>query len=101
MLWARLRGKALGFTIRCQHPIDKYYADFFVYEAMLDIEVDGSLHDLRVESDLARDKALAALGVLTIRISARAIFERRDEVVEHIYRVLCERTGKDPLNLRS
>jgi very-short-patch-repair endonuclease len=98
ILWRRLKDQALGFVVRRQHPVDGYYLDFFVHEAMLCIEVDGSLHDLRAERDIARDEALAKLGILTIRISARAIFERVDEVVEHIYRVLKSRTGRDPLN---
>ena len=44
-LWMHLRNKQInGFDFHRQKPIDEYILDFFCYELMLGIEVDGYTH---------------------------------------------------------
>ena len=45
MLWAHLRGGALGVSFRKQHIIGDYIADFICLEKQLIIEVDGGYHN--------------------------------------------------------
>ncbi len=45
VLWGYLRKRQLtGYRFRRQHPINIVIVDFFCYEAMLVIEVDGEVH---------------------------------------------------------
>ena len=44
ILWQKLRNKQMdGFRFRRQHPIDTFVADFFCYQAMQVVEVDGGM----------------------------------------------------------
>ena len=46
VLWKRLRNRQLkGFRFRRQHPMKDFIVDFFCYDAMLVIEVDGEVHN--------------------------------------------------------
>jgi very-short-patch-repair endonuclease len=46
ILWEHLRNKQLlGFRFRRHHPIGELVVDFFCYERMLAIEIDGAVHD--------------------------------------------------------
>lgn len=48
ILWEKLRNRqVLGYRFRRQHPIHDVVVDFFCYEAMLVVEVDGDVHDHR------------------------------------------------------
>ena len=45
-LWLKLKGKQMyGYDFHRQKPIDHYILDFFCYELMLGIEVDGYSHE--------------------------------------------------------
>ena len=83
-LWTELRNRKLdGLKFRRQHPIDKFVLDFYCHEKKLAIEVDGSIHDLKVTTDYdqARTAMLGGLGIYTRRF-------RNDEVVNNIKDVL-------------
>ena len=46
ILWQKLkRDQMYGYDFHRQKPIDNYILDFFCYELMLGIEVDGYSHD--------------------------------------------------------
>ena len=69
LLWGELKsGKMLGFDFHRQKPIDNYIVDFFCYDLMLAIEIDGSSHDDKVEYDKQRDAFLIGLGLCVIHI---------------------------------
>ncbi|WP_166390370.1 AmmeMemoRadiSam system radical SAM enzyme [Candidatus Nitrosotalea sp. TS] len=60
-----------------------YIADAAIIEAKIDIEIDGWWHynsEKIQQTDKIRDKALAANGWKTIRISGRQIYSHADEV---------------------
>jgi len=84
ILWAELRNRKLnGLKFRRQHPIDKFVLDFYCHERKLAIELDGSIHDgkLNKEYDEARTAMLGGLGIYTLRF-------RNDEVINNIESVL-------------
>ena len=46
-LWLKLKGKQIyGYNFHRQKPIDDYILDFFCYELMLGIEIDGYSHEI-------------------------------------------------------
>jgi very-short-patch-repair endonuclease len=84
LLWEHLRGRKLGgLKFRRQHPFDKFMADFYCHEKKLIIELDGTVHDEKMNSqyDEARTYQLAGLGIKVIRL-------RNYEVQLHIEFVL-------------
>ena len=72
LLWSHLRGSKLGLKVRRQHPIGPYVADFFIGDANLVVEVDGSPHDYgdQPERDRIRDHYLPEHGLRVLRINA-------------------------------
>ena len=83
-LWAEIRNKKLnGLKFRRQHPVDRFVLDFYCHERKLAIELDGSIHDgkLNKEYDEARTAMLGGLGIYTLRF-------RNDEVINNIESVL-------------
>jgi len=87
ILWQSLRRKQLnGFKFRRQHPLDKYIADFYCYEAKLVVEVDGEIHDkLDIkEYDKGRGYELEELGITVIRFTNEEVSRNLDMVLNVI-----------------
>ncbi len=83
-LWQLLRNRQLkGRKFRRQHAIDKYVLDFYCHECSLAIELDGGIHDDKMNRlyDQARTDSLEDLGITVIRF-------RNDEVIEEIESVM-------------
>lgn len=56
ILWQHLKGKQMmGYDFHRQKPIDNFILDFFCYELMLGIELDGYTH-LFIEGCYQRTK---------------------------------------------
>jgi very-short-patch-repair endonuclease len=85
-LWCQLRGSKLGFKVRRQHPVGPYIADFFVAQAGLVIEIDGSPHDFgdRPERDLARDAYMEQRGYRVLRVLASDVKSDLEAVLKFI-----------------
>jgi len=84
ILWERLRNRHInGFRFRRQHPINDFIIDFFCYDEMLVVEVDGSVHEeaSRKEWDEQRTMILKRLGIKEIRL-------KNDEVINHTDQVI-------------
>ena len=65
-LWLKLKGKQMyGYDFHRQKPIDNYILDFFCYELLLGIEVDGYSHEiLEVHNkDIIKEKRMNELGI--------------------------------------
>lgn len=78
MLWAVLRNRKLeGAKFRRQHPLGRYIADFYCHEALLVVELDGSVHDrlYQAEYDKARQEEIEVRGLTVLRL-------KNDEVIE-------------------
>ena len=99
VLWFRFKAHRSGFQIRRQHRAAGYYLDFYVHEARLCIEVDGSVHGMHVERDEIRDNKLAAAGILTVRVSAKAVLQNANQVYAYLYAIMCERSDQNPNSL--
>jgi len=87
VLWERLRNRQVrGYRFRRQHPIKNFIVDFFCYEAMLIIEVDGSVHDeiKQSERDEQRTLILKRLGIKVIRFSNYEVINLTDQVITKI-----------------
>jgi len=70
ILWEYLRNRKLdGLKFRRQHPIDKFIADFYCHEKKLVVELDGAIHDekMNAQYDQARTYELAGSGIRVIR----------------------------------
>jgi very-short-patch-repair endonuclease len=85
ILWERLRRKQLnGMYFRRQHPYNIYILDFFCFEASLAIEIDGEIHQTRVEYDAERTRFLESSGLKIIRFTNNDIDHRLNWVIEEI-----------------
>lgn len=84
ILWEYLRNRNLdGLKFRRQHPIDKFIADFYCHEKKLVVELDGAVHDekMNAQYDEARIYELKGSGIKVIRF-------RNSEVENNIGLVL-------------
>jgi epoxyqueuosine reductase len=86
LLWGELKsGKMLGFDFHRQKPIDNYIVDFFCYDLMLVIEIDGSSHDdERITEHDARQKKLESLGMRFLRFDDVDVKNKMAWVLEEI-----------------
>ena len=70
LLWNEIKNqKILGYKFERQKIIKNYIVDFFCYELMLVIEIDGSTHDYKREKDEKRQYEIEKLGIKFIRYS--------------------------------
>lgn len=85
LLWSELKtGRMLGFDFHRQKPIDNFIVDFFCYDLMLAIEIDGSSHDNKVEYDKFRQKKLESLGIRFLRFDDLDLKQKMEWVLEEI-----------------
>ena len=87
LLWDKLRHRKMdGYRFRRQHPLKDFIVDFFCYEAMLVIELDGDVHDsdFQAERDLERTKILNQLGLTIIRFSNKEVHQNISQVISTI-----------------
>ena len=83
--------KLLPVTVHRQKVFGYYIADFYIAEAKLVIELDGSQHyePQEIEHDRIRTSYLESLGLKVLRIPNNAINENFSGVCECIYSLLC------------
>ena len=84
VLWEELRGKRfMDLKFRRQHPIDRFFVDFYCHKYKLIIELDGSIHNLPevAENDKNREEELRDLGLYILRFT-------NDEVLVNVRDVL-------------
>jgi 5-methyltetrahydrofolate--homocysteine methyltransferase len=83
-LWQYLRKRRfLGLKFRRQESLGRYIVDFFCYEKMLVVEVDGSIHNIpeQKEYDRIRTEFLQERNINVVRFT-------NDEVLYNIEYVL-------------
>jgi very-short-patch-repair endonuclease len=71
-LWSHLRNKQMmGYDFHRQKPIDNFILDFFCYELMLCIELDGFTHQFEdvYKKDVFKENRLLELGITTLRFA--------------------------------
>ena len=74
-----------GYDFHRQKPLDRYIVDFFCYELMLVIEVDGISHDGKRKEDAYRQKRLEAYGLHFLRYADHMVKEYLPDVLEDIF----------------
>ena len=87
ILWQKLkRNQMYSYDFHRQKPIDNYILDFFWYELMLGIEVDGYSHEfLEVyEKDLVKEKRMNELGITVLRFSDYQVLKDTENVIRAI-----------------
>ncbi len=88
MLWEALRGRRLaGLRFRCQHPVGRFILDFYCPAHRLVIEVDGGVHDDKIEYYEARATVLHGYGYRVLRF-------RNEEVTSDLPAVLARITAE-------
>ena len=86
-LWLKLKGKQMyGYDFHRQKPIDNYILDFFCYDLMLGIEVDGYSHEiLEVHNkDIVKEKRMNELRITILRFSDFEILRDMENVIRAI-----------------
>ena len=92
ILWQKLKNKQIGgFRFRRQHPIYRYVLDFYCFEKMLAIEIDGNAHIGKEEYDEYRDDFLKTIGIKTLRFNDNEVINDMKTVLKKI---------KEALNIR-
>jgi very-short-patch-repair endonuclease len=81
-LWQALKNRQLGD----QHPIGRFIVDFYCPACRLIIEIDGGIHQLQQEYDLARTDHLQEYGHTVMRFSNEVVENDLDSVLATIYK---------------
>ncbi len=85
LLWNRLKSKQMrGYQFLRQKPLDEYIVDFFCYDLMLAIEVDGWSHNFKMEQDSIRQQRLESLGIRFLRFTDHAVKDNMEGVLQAI-----------------
>ena len=87
LMWAELRNKKLnGLKFRRQHPLDKFIVDFYCNERKLVIELDGGVHDEKInkEYDESRTAMLAGLNIIVLRFKNEEVINDMQGVLKKI-----------------
>ncbi len=85
ILWEALRNRQLdGLRFRCQHAVGSFVVDFYCAECRLAVEVDGEIHEQRVDYDTARTTKLQQFGLRVIRFRNQEVMTNLDKVLQQI-----------------
>jgi very-short-patch-repair endonuclease len=86
-LWLKLKGKQMyGYDFHRQKPIDNYILDFFCYDLLLGIEVDGNSHEILevYNKDRIKEKRMNELGITILRFSDFEVLKDMENVIRAI-----------------
>ena len=86
ILWNALKTNATGLHFRRQHIIQDFIVDFFCYDKMLTIELDGGYHETeeQKEKDQYRTSELKCLGYTELRFKNEEVIGNLDGVISKI-----------------
>jgi len=95
LLWEKLKGKQIcGVRFRRQHAISFYIVDFYCHEAMLVVEVDGTVHSFKVDHDDGRSAEMEKFGIKIIRFTNSEVENNIDRVINRIEAIVNERINR-------
>ncbi len=92
-LWQKLKKKQMyGYDFHRQKPIDNYILDFFCYELMLGIEIDGYSHEILevFENDIRKTNKMHELGISVLRFSDYQVLKEMENVLRSIEHYILE-----------
>ena len=85
ILWKKLRtNKLLKLHFRRQQIIDGFIVDFYCHKTKLIIEVDGEIHQNRIEYDNLREEILTSRDLFTLRFTNKEIKNNLKSVLKRI-----------------
>lgn len=93
LLWQLLRkNQLLGYGFRRQHPIGRYFLDFYCHQAKLAIELDGGQHAEPEQQthDEKRSAYLADQGISVLRFWNNEVLENTEGVLQSVFDWLSE-----------
>ena len=73
-----------GYQFLRQKPLDNYIVDFFCYELMLAIEIDGDSHNGKITEDQVRQNRLESFGIHFLRFYDRDVKKNMYGVMQRI-----------------
>jgi very-short-patch-repair endonuclease len=88
ILWQNLRGKQRGYKVRRQQPIGLFVVDFYIPQARLIVEIDGSIHIKQQDKDRERQALLEQLGLRFLRFSTAQVEQHLAQVLYSIDHVV-------------
>jgi very-short-patch-repair endonuclease len=91
LLWKHLRAHRLAeLKWRRQHPIGRFFVDFYCHAKKLVIEVDGSQHYKAggLEYDRLRTAFLEEQGLMVLRFTNVEVLTNTTGVLEAIWRIV-------------
>lgn len=83
-LWKKLSGtQMLGYDFHRQKPVDNYILDFFCYDLMLGIELDGYTHQFEevAAKDIVKENRLKELGITILRFNDHEVHNDMARVI--------------------
>ena len=96
-LWLKLKGKQMyGYDFHRQKPIDNYILDFFCYDLLLGIEVDGYSHEILevYNKDRIKEKRMNELGITILRFSDFEVL--KNQRIRWMKKHFCKKHKKQP-----
>lgn len=93
ILWQKLKRKQMyGYDFDRQKPVDNYILDFFCYDLMLGIEVDGYSHEfLEVyNKDVVKETKMNEFGIAILRFSDYQVMKDTENVMRAIEQYIIE-----------
>jgi len=98
LLWKHLSSKKMkGYTFNRQKPLLNYIVDFYCKELNLVIEIDGSSHDHKYDSDKSRQSELESNGLHFLRFEDKDVKRDIHNVLRTI-EIWIEHHAKNPPN---
>jgi len=76
----------MGYDFHRQKPVDEYILDFFCYELMLGIELDGLTHQWpeTAEKDAKKQQRINELGITVLRFNDSMVMNDIENVLRAI-----------------
>ncbi len=97
LLWEKLKGKQIcGVRFRRQHPIYFFIADFYCHKVRLVVEVDGEIHNGKINYDDGRSAEMERFGIKVIRFKNSEVENDIDKVINKIETTVNERLKSPP-----
>ena len=88
-LWSALKNKQLeGLKFRCQHPVGNFILDFYCPSRKLVVEVDGKIHNDRIDRDRDRTSKLEEYGYTIVRFSNEEVLDNLPLVLAEIKKIV-------------
>ncbi|MES1022191.1 DUF559 domain-containing protein [Gloeocapsa sp. BRSZ] len=93
ILWEALRNQQLNkLKFRCQHGVGSFVVDFYCAECRLVVELDGEIHEQRVNYDTVSTAKLQQYGLRVITFRNQEVITNLDNVPQQILKASREQT---------